>query len=176
MVALSPRIIQTDIGLQLSFLATAGLIFFAEPIEQLLLRIPDVFELRTTLAATLAAQIFVLPLLIGYFDQLSVVAPLVNILILPTIPLTMLLGFVAGVCALLWPPLGFVPGWLTWAFLHYQIVVIRWFAGLPHAAVAVPAIAMPWVVSYYAVLLMVVFIISRRQRQQTIEVFVAYKP
>lgn len=176
MVALSPRIIQTDIGFQLSFLATAGLIFFAEPLEQLLRRVPDVLELRTTLAATIAAQVFVLPLLIGYFDRLSVVAPLVNVLILPTIPLTMLLGFVAGLCALLWPMLGFVPGWLAWAFLNYQIVTIRWFAAWPYAAIAVSGISLPWMVSYYALLLIGVFIVNRRQRQQAIEAFVAFEP
>ncbi|MEK9181076.1 MAG: ComEC/Rec2 family competence protein, partial [Patescibacteria group bacterium] len=94
MVALNPQVLIFDVGFQLSFLATAGLIFFAETLERAFRKIPEIFELRSILAATLSAQIFVWPLLIYNFDQLSLISPLVNILILTIIPITIIFGFI----------------------------------------------------------------------------------
>ena len=46
--------------------------------------------------ATIATQIFVLPLLLYQMGQLSLVSLPANLLILPVIPWTMLFGFFAG--------------------------------------------------------------------------------
>ncbi|MDP2933438.1 MAG: ComEC/Rec2 family competence protein, partial [bacterium] len=112
MVLFSPLVLVFDVGFQLSFLATAGLVFLSEGMERILRFVPDHLELRASLASTLAAQVFVLPLLIYNFDQLSLVSPMVNMLVLPAIPLTMLLGFISGVAGLLWLPLSYLSAWI----------------------------------------------------------------
>ena len=168
MVLISPQILMFDIGFQLSFLATAGLIAFADSFEKVFRHAPEFFEIRASLAATLSAQIFVLPLLVYYFDQLSVVAPLVNVLILPLIPWAMFFGFLSGVLATVWLPISYVTAWITWAFLSYQIAVVEFFAKVPHAAVGVKNFSLSWVLIYYLLLLAIVFVVSKRKKEQRI--------
>ncbi|HET7770447.1 MAG TPA: ComEC/Rec2 family competence protein, partial [Chloroflexota bacterium] len=88
----------TDVGWQLSFLGTAGLAWCAAPIERALTHTlsplgrlaPLLSPLRGGLAATLAAQLFVFPVLASVFGAFSVVAPLSNVLALPLVPWIML--------------------------------------------------------------------------------------
>ena len=174
MVFINPQILVFDVGFQLSFLATAGLIAFADSFEKIFHKVPKFFEIRSSLAATLSAQIFVLPLLIYYFDQLSIVSPIVNVLILPIIPWAMLFGFLSGVVALVFIPLSFVTAWITWAMLSYQIKVVEIFAVIPHASVGIADIPLGLVIFYYVFLLSAVFILARRKRERKISQFTHY--
>src|SRR5688500_7176851 len=68
----------TDVGWQLSFLGTAGLVWLSPVVDRWLAHawwLPGV--VRESLSTTLAAQVFVLPLL-AVFGSLSLVAPLAN--------------------------------------------------------------------------------------------------
>ena len=168
MVFVNPQILLFDVGFQLSFLATAGLLAFAGTFERVFQKLPSLFEIRNTLAATLSAQVFVLPLLIYYFDRLSLVAPITNLLVLPIIPAAMLFGFLAGIAGLIWLPLAYIPAWLAWAILKYQVVVIEWFADLPKAAVAVTAFSLPAVIGYYSILAIIVLFLVTRWREEKV--------
>jgi len=123
------------------------------------------------LAATLSAQIFVLPLLIFYFDQLSIIAPLVNVLILPIIPWAMFFGFASGVLGMIWIPLSFVTAWITWALLSYQVIAVEFFAKIPFAAVAVENISLSWVLIYYVILLVIIYHLVQSRRERRIREF-----
>jgi hypothetical protein len=69
----------------------------------------------------------------------SVVALPVNLLVLPLIPLTMLLGFIAGVIALLFPPLAFIAGLPAFGLLSWILSVADYSSLLPFAALHVSA-------------------------------------
>lgn len=108
MVALDTRILRYDIGFQLSFLATAGILLVSPllearipfPVNSKLLQI-----IRETFIMTTSAQLCVVPLLIYYFKTFSVLSLPVNLIILPFIPYAMLLGAVAGIGGALVPAL-----------------------------------------------------------------------
>ena len=74
-------------GFQLSALATAGLIVLAAPLEARLARWPA--WIRTPVALTVAAQLATLPVLLATFEQVSLVAPLANVIVVPLIPAVM---------------------------------------------------------------------------------------
>ena len=168
MVLFNPKILFFDVGFQLSFLATAGLLAFADKLEEVLYKVPKIFEIRTTLAATISAQIFVLPLLIYYFDEISIISLVVNVLILPIIPWAMFFGFVAGALALFFLPLSYLAAWIAWAFLTYQIKVVELFAKVPYAAVSIKNISIAWIFTYYLILCITAFIIYSRMREKRI--------
>jgi len=151
MVYLNPKVLVFDLGFQLSFGATLGLIYISpilqawfEPKKEDLLSqingrakfVKSLESLKSILIATLAAQITVLPLLIINFGQLSLISPLANLLILPFIPATMLLGFLGALGGLIFLPLGQIFGWLAWLFLTYEIKIIELLARLPLAAIS----------------------------------------
>lgn len=134
MVVIQPVII-TSLSFQLSVVATAALVLLAEPLEQRLTFVSTVFGLRSSLASTLAAIMFTQPLILLYFGQVSLVAPLVNVVVLPLIPPAMLTGFAVAVLTALAPWLAVLVGWLAWLPLRAMVWVVTFGAALPIAAV-----------------------------------------
>lgn len=95
MVLFNPLILLHDLGFQLSFLATLGLIYVSPSVERLVHRWPEAFAIRSNLSSTLAAMLVTEPLLLWLFGRLSIVAPAVNLAVLPLIPFIMAFGAVA---------------------------------------------------------------------------------
>ena len=131
MVFQNPAILRYDVGFQLSFLATLGILHFSPKLERYVWWAPRRFSIRENLVATLASQTLIFPVLIYYFGSISIISPLVNVLILYVVPVSMLLGFLAGIGGLLSVTLGLVVGWGAYILLTYQLTIIQLFASLP---------------------------------------------
>ncbi|MBA3679413.1 ComEC/Rec2 family competence protein, partial [Candidatus Saccharibacteria bacterium] len=101
MVGLQPASLLSDIGWQLSFLSLFGITLLAPKISRVLPAKPVI--LNDILSVTLAAQLATAGLVAYTFGQISLVAPLSNLLIMPFIPFLMLLGFVASVAGIIIP-------------------------------------------------------------------------
>lgn len=145
MVALEPGILLGDIGFQLSFLATAGLLWVSPILEA---RLPFVRVLGVwgeTALMTISAQIMVVPLVVWYFKSISIIALPVNILVLPFIPLLMLLGFLTGAIGWILPPLGQLLGMLTVMVSGLILGIIRFTASLSWASV-------PYTISWFGLM------------------------
>lgn len=126
MLVLNPSWI-TDMGFQLSVLATLGIILFGGSEKRIVL---------SQLRITLAAQLLTTPLIFFHFHRLSLIAPLTNVLIGFTMPFIMGLGWVAAIAGYIWPPLGFIPAWASWVLLAYVIRAVEASASLPFAGIA----------------------------------------
>lgn len=159
MVIENPSILIHDISFQLSFLATMGIIYVAPVLERHLPFIPEALTLRETVVSTLAAQIFVTPFLLYTIGELSIVSPLVNVLVVPLVPISMLLGFVSALLGLMWVPLGSVVMILTYTILHIQIKIVEWFGALKFASITVPEFPF-WMVLVVYVLLCLTFVFA----------------
>ena len=152
MVLHNPYILLFDPSFQLSFLATLGLIQISPRIEARIMRVPKFWGLRTIIAATLATQLFVLPLLLYNTGQFSVVGLLVNLLILPLIPITMLFGFLTGVAGFLSTILSMPFAFISYALLTYELKIVELFSSLPFASVTIPYFPAWLMVLLYAAL------------------------
>jgi competence protein ComEC len=138
-----------DAGFQLSSLATAGLIAWATPLSERLDRwsggrLPG--WLAESLGVSLAAQLATLPVVLASFGRLSVIAPAVNLLVVPLVAPAMAAGLLAmaggGLVALGMPDaVGSIlaaPGWVA---LRLIIGIVDLAAAVPFASIAVePAI------------------------------------
>ena len=145
MLIANPFLLVHDPGFQLSFLATIGLIVLASKIESYVVGIPERFGLRTIVTATLATQIFVLPLLLYQTGLFSVVSLVVNALVLPMVPVAMMLTFVTGVTGTILASVGLMFGFIASLSLSYIVWIAEVFAALPFAAFSVDAFPF-WVV------------------------------
>lgn len=134
MLFINPSLLRFDIGFQLSFFATAGILFLT-PIMQEKLQWIGWESLREILVTTFAAQLGVLPILVWNFGGISLISPITNVFVLPVIPLAMLFGFLAGLSAFLSVSLGVIAGIVAWIFLSYELSVVSLFARLPIAYV-----------------------------------------
>lgn len=78
-----------SLSFQLSFLATLGLVLYGD-IFSTILKSKNIFIVD--LSTTLSAQVFVWPLISHIFESVNIISPLVNSLILWTIPLATIVG------------------------------------------------------------------------------------
>lgn len=125
MLAQNPLLLKLDVGFQLSFLATLGIIYLA-PFLKRRIKIE-------ILAMTLAAQVFTLPILIYNFGYVSLVGILTNILIVPTLSFILGLGFLFSLTGAIFQPLGWIFSWPVWLLLTYVTEIINLFSQLPFA-------------------------------------------
>lgn len=127
-----------DVSFQLSFLATAGLVLLAPPMEGALARLPA--GIGAILAATLAAQIMTLPVIALNFERISLVSPLANVLVQPAIPLMMVTGALTAVAGLTEHVAVQFLGWLTWLPGVYATEIMRLLGDVPWAMVDFPTL------------------------------------
>lgn len=137
-----------DIGFQLSFLATAGILFIYPAFKGRVFRWPWLGE---ELRVTLSAQLGVLPLLLFHFGEVSFLSPLINALVLPVTPLIMLLGVVVSLASLV-PGLAQLMAWLAWVPLTYFVGMVRLFGKLSWGMVSLSWFSWWWAIGYYLVL------------------------
>lgn len=80
-----------DLGFLLSFLATLSIIIFYKPLRKKLYKIGG--WLGDTISISLSAQVLVMPILIYYFNEFSIMFLVGNIILVPLINLILALGF-----------------------------------------------------------------------------------
>lgn len=132
-----PLLLFYDAGFQLSFLATAGIIIFQKPIEQVIRFIPEWATFRSTAATSLAAMITTTPLIIYSFETLSIIALLANTVVVPLMPSIMCGAIVAIIVSLFFP--SSMAMWLNLPLthiLHIFISIVDWFSQLPYASIS----------------------------------------
>lgn len=132
MLAIKPDYL-TDIGFELSVAATAGLVFFNP---------------KSVWWTTIAAQVATMPIILHYFGNLSLVAPLSNILILWTVPLIMQITAVAVVT-------GGALSYLAWPLLKWCNLSTTYLASFRFSSLTVSPMNWFWVTAYYLVLVII---------------------
>ncbi len=166
-----------DVGFQLSFAATLGLVLYTRPLQDAAERgLARLFTAETarhivgvlsdSVIVTLAAQITTLPVLVVVFRQISILTLLVNALALPAQSGVMLFGGLALLTGMVFLPLGQLVGWLSWLFLTWTIQVIHLFAQVPGVSVDLGYVDPLWGVAYVALLAAVTFYASRTSEQR----------
>ena len=157
-----------DVGFQLSFAATLGLVLYAgkltEVTERTLVRwLPQVNTQKTAqpiaeyLLFSLAAQATTLPLMAYHFGRISLVSLLANPFILPLQPALMVTSGLALLTGLVYLPLGRVLGWLAWPFSLATIKFVEFFANLPHGTLVLGQSSLLVVTLVYLVLFGITF-------------------
>jgi competence protein ComEC len=143
-----PRTFLFDVGFQLSVVATIGVVALSKHTGEWFSFLPVAFEIRESFALTIAAQITTLPLLIFYFQNISTVSPLANVLVAPFLPWAMCFGFLGAVFSFvpLLPDLLFL---LTESLLRIVVFLASWCADIPYALIKLPQISVVWMVLFY---------------------------
>jgi competence protein ComEC len=177
MVAVDPTILLFNVGFQLSFLATLGLIVCAPYLATRFSQIPASGGLRDVCAQTVSALLFTAPLLIATFQTFSVVGFFANVLVVPLIPTIMTLGFgwsilasmsfaLGGVLSFSLQPLVAVLGLPLYGFLSYVVHIANGFASLPFAVLSwdIGAWTPLFLIVSYAVLAWAVYRLRAHQK------------
>ena len=160
MIGLDPQVVR-DISFQLSFAATAGIMFLAPPIRKHAIEligramrtdeVPRSLDglIAEPLAVTLAAIVATAPLLALNFGRVSLVAIPANLLIVPAFGPILAASLLAALGGML-PAGRLIFAAPAYYLLTYWIDVAAWFAGRPHAALDVGAYTSRWAALTYA--------------------------
>jgi competence protein ComEC len=157
MVFFSPLVLFYDVGFQLSFLATLGIILIYAPLSILVGIEDDFLELKSIVLVTIAAQLGVLGLLVYIFESFSLISILANVLILPLIPVIMLFGFSAIMLSFVFSFGAKLLALVVWLFLHFEIFAIEQLAKIPFASIEIGDVGIIWVLAYYLFFLGLIF-------------------
>ncbi len=149
-----------DVGFQLSFAAVWSLVYFYPILESVVRKIPERFEEIKAMdaglklfAVSLAAQIGTLPFTVYYFNRISIIGIVANLVVVPVSGLNVLVGFTEAIFALIWTQAArccaAVNDLLTWFLLGF----VRTAAHQPFASVETAGMSAPSVVLYYAIVI-----------------------
>ncbi len=142
-----------DLGFQLSFLATLGLIVTVPPLTQRLNWLPP--AIASLIAVPLAATIWTLPVQLHTFGVVPSYSILLNIISTPLISIISIGGIISAIPALILPDAGGVLA----AVLHYPtdwlIKLVQFFSNLPGNSVAVGTISIWQMLAIYALIISV---------------------
>jgi competence protein ComEC len=130
-------------------------------------RLYDVFQ--STVFITLAALLGTLPILIYFFNHISIGGIFLNLLLVPLTALLIPLGLLTSLLALLYEPLGALLMPLTSGLLHIYVGLPRLAAGLPFMSFYVPTPPALWPILYYALLIAIpLWLRSRKPIQEPV--------
>lgn len=138
MLFANPYLLLDDVGFQLSFLSTIGLVSLVPKIEPYFKFVPKTGGFREAIMCTVAATGMSLPILILQFGAVSTVSVLVNLLVLPLVPYAMGFGAIAIAIGFISSSLAAIVAAPAWACLAVMLYVIRFFGALPFSLVALP--------------------------------------
>jgi len=138
-----------ELSFQLSFLATLGLIVVFPLLDKAL---PGKGFLRSDLLTTLAAQTTVWPLLAFKFGTISLISPVVNTLVLWTIPIITYIGLVTSTIGLVIKDISALILVPVRIFLDYFIWIVNWSASLKIGYFEVSSFSVAVLVFYFVVL------------------------
>lgn len=125
MVTFSPLSLNYDVSLQLSFLAVLWIIYFQKNIENIFSFLPNIFEIKNAFCLTISAIILTLPIMIFNFWQISIIAPLSNILVIWTIPLSMFFWFLSIISYKINDFFWIVIWYIARVFLKWDIIIVN---------------------------------------------------
>ena len=152
-----------DVGFQLSFIVTFGLLTTANAVLGYLRssKVPD--WLCAELLVPVVAQIWVTPLQMFYFNTISTYSVLANISIMPFLSVISFAGFVSSVLAIIRP----IANWICMIsdfilvyFLKILVVISNFFSSLPHSVIQTTHPSVLQVLSYYIIILLITYMFA----------------
>ncbi len=152
MIVWNPMTLRWDRGFQLSFLATLGLMVASPIIKQKLSWVPEAWGMRESGASTLAAQLFVVPLLLSWGSEISFLSPIANILIVGLVPIVMFFSFLGGLAAFGSIVLGKWIGAVAYILISFQLFVAEEIASIPASSIVFNGVPSAIIVSIYGLL------------------------
>jgi competence protein ComEC len=139
-------------GFQLSFAATAGIVYLTPWLAAILTERRWPAGLATAVAVSLGAQAAVTPLMLAHFNQLSLIGVVANLAVVPLAGVATMLGMLALLLELLSATLAGLLFETLWLVLLALRAVVQIAAAVPAAMVHLPAPAIGAIVAWYGAL------------------------
>lgn len=144
-----------DIGFQLSFASTLGILFIPKVFSKLQNAFSEGF------LTTISAQVATLPILLASFGTYSIWSVIANTLVLWTVPFLMILGGIAAIISFIFEPIASIFLYLCLPLLFYFVKIVSFFGSL-RGNIVLQTFPLQFGVAYY--LLLVSFLLFYLKR------------
>lgn len=166
MVFYNPMLL-TNIGFQLSFLVTFGLLVCVPVFMEKLRPMPEI--IAGVFVVPLTAQIWAAPIQLYHFNSFSLYSVFANIVVMPFMALISFLGFISSILSLL-PKIGsaicqFLDK-LVEPFINLLLAVSHFFSGMPNAVLYFRAPNVYEIFLFYAALLLFVYMVKENNAKK----------
>lgn len=148
-----------DVGFQLSFLVTFGLLTTAPVVFEKVKNMPN--WLSGAIFIPVVAQVWVAPIQMYYFNSFSLYSIFANIASLPFLTVISFGGFVSSVLALIKPianQVCFLFDFVLNPFLSGLVFISDYFSNLPHSLIKTPQPNILQIFLYYGLVLFITFV------------------
>ncbi|MDQ1266862.1 MAG: internalization-related competence protein ComEC/Rec2, partial [Bacteroidota bacterium] len=151
-----------DPGFILSYTAVLSMVFFFNIFDKMFLKNLEhwrkdrrkyLYALIVLFLTTLAAQIGVLPITAMYFNKISYISLLANVLAVPLSNLSLAIGFFQVITGIFSDYLSSLAGSANFIFLKFQLWFISWCASLDFAYIEFYGFGLISAFTYYIVLI-----------------------
>jgi competence protein ComEC len=167
-MALFNPMVLWDIGFQLSFAATIGLVLYAQPMQDAVSAFlsryfpPEnvdkfIGPFSSYVLLTFAAQLTTLPITLYHFGRFSLVSFIANPVILPAQPALMVLGGLAVTVSKIYLPLGELVAWVALPFATFTIRMVEFFDKFPGAVLTLGEFSLLAAIFFYLILFSITF-------------------
>jgi competence protein ComEC len=132
MAAVEPGVL-LELGFQLSFSATLGLVLLWPRLRRGLHRVPR--PIAEPAGVTIAVTVATLPIALSAFGSVSLISPLAHVAAMPLLPPLLISTALLALCG--WaPPLAYALGWLVALQAGVLAGIVHFFGDLPVAALS----------------------------------------
>ena len=157
-----------NIGFQLSFCVTLGLLLFC-PVILGRIKNKILYASASFVIIPLIAQFFAAPVQMFYFNTFTPYSVFANISVVPTLSIISFGGFLSCIFAVIKPVAEFVVKFfdiLLYPFLKYVNIVAGYFAGLPYSSVTVPTPSLMNLLLYYLIILFLYLLLINEDKKK----------
>ncbi|HEX2177934.1 MAG TPA: ComEC/Rec2 family competence protein, partial [Actinomycetota bacterium] len=151
-----------SVGFQLSFLATAGILWLRPPLIDRLVALPR--AVAEPVAIGIAAQVAVFPLIALHFGRISIAAVTANLVAFALVAPITILGLAGGVASLVSP----VAAWPFLKLAGFLVLALQWiaktFGRSPASQMSVPNFKVSEAIAAYLVIAAVWLVLAGRSR------------
>ena len=159
-----------DLGFQLSFLATLGLIITVPLLKNKIDYFPNL--IAEPIAISLAATLWTMPLLMFTFNSIALYNIPINIITTPLVTLISLGGVFTAFLGLIYPPLASIGASILYYPLKLLLQITHFFSLLPFSTYSTGKLSLGVMLIIYICLTLICFNIWFRQRWHLIGLFI----
>lgn len=158
----NPFLLLSDPSLQLSVLALIGIIYIPKILDKYLHLskiLPE--EITKILYASVSAQIAVLPLMVVFFNQISIISPLANLIVVPITTISMISIALSSV-----PYIEYLFSSTTYIILHFIFKVTEFLANIPYASVSTPKLPNWTILVFYGITILIIVLYNNYSKNK----------
>ncbi len=159
----NPLLLFYDLGFQLSFLATIGLIYLSPIFQKLFNFLPKILSIQSTFVSSFSAITITLPLTIYQFKTISTLAPIANLLILPLVPMIMLWGFISILISYLFFPLAKYLGFIVYCLNKLLFLIIHIISKIKFSSLTINNFSLTSLLIFYLIILIILIYVQKEK-------------